>query len=48
MARAVRANKESLYQQIIGTRTFAVDRLVHEIFESVQQGVLLVRLDARA
>jgi AcrR family transcriptional regulator len=38
--------KESLYQQIIGTRSFPVDRLVHEIFESVQQGVLLVRFDA--
>jgi hypothetical protein len=36
--------KESLYQQILGTRTFKVERLVTEIFESVQQGVLLVRL----
>lgn len=36
--------KESLYQQIIGTRTFPVGRLVDEIFESVQHGVLLVRL----
>jgi len=36
--------KESLYQQILGTRTFRVDQLVTEIFESVQQGVLLVRL----
>ena len=35
--------KESLFQQIIGTRSFPVDRLVDEIFESVQQGVLLVR-----
>jgi AcrR family transcriptional regulator len=38
--------KESLYQQIIGTRSFSVDRLVDEIFQSVQQGVLLVRFDA--
>jgi AcrR family transcriptional regulator len=38
--------KESLYQQIIGTRTFVVERLVDEIFESVQKGVLLVRFDA--
>ena len=36
--------KESLYQQILGTRTFKVEQLVTEIFESVQQGVLLVRL----
>lgn len=36
--------KESLYQQILGTRTLAVGRLVDEIFETVQQGVLLVRL----
>jgi AcrR family transcriptional regulator len=36
--------KESLYQQIVGTRTFAVEKLVNEIFESVQQGMLLVRL----
>ena len=36
--------KESLYQQILGTRTFRVEQLVTEIFESIQQGVLLVRL----
>jgi hypothetical protein len=36
--------KESLYQQIIGTRTFPVRGPVDEIFESVQHGVLLVRL----
>ncbi|HVV51438.1 MAG TPA: TetR/AcrR family transcriptional regulator [Polyangia bacterium] len=36
--------KESLYQQILGTRTFKVEQLVTEIFECVQQGVLLVRL----
>ena len=36
--------KESLYQQIVGTRTFAVEKLVSEIFESVQRGMLLVRL----
>jgi AcrR family transcriptional regulator len=36
--------KESLYQQILGTRTISVTRLVDEIFETVQQGVLLVRL----
>jgi AcrR family transcriptional regulator len=36
--------KESLYQQIIGTRTFPVGKLVDEIFESVESGVLLVRL----
>ena len=36
--------KESLYQQIIGTRSFPVGKLVDEIFESVQHGVLLVRL----
>ncbi len=36
--------KVPLYQQILGTRTFRVDQLVTEIFESVQQGVLLVRL----
>jgi len=36
--------KESLYQQILGTRTLSVTRLVDEIFETVQQGVLLVRL----
>ena len=36
--------KESLYQQIIGTRSFPVVKLVDEIFESVQHGVLLVRL----
>lgn len=37
--------KESLYQQIIGTRSFSVGRLVDEIFESVQHGMLLVRLN---
>ncbi|HVT08744.1 MAG TPA: TetR/AcrR family transcriptional regulator [Polyangia bacterium] len=36
--------KESLYQQILGTRALGVGRLVDEIFETVQQGVLLVRL----
>ena len=36
--------KESLYQQILGTRTFRVEQLVTEIFESVQHGLLLVRL----
>jgi AcrR family transcriptional regulator len=36
--------KESLYQQIIGTRTFPVGKLVDEIFESVESGLLLVRL----
>ncbi len=36
--------KESLYQQILGTRTLSVGALVDEIFETVQQGVLLVRL----
>jgi AcrR family transcriptional regulator len=36
--------KESLYQQILGTRTFKVEQLVTEIFESVQHGLLLVRL----
>jgi AcrR family transcriptional regulator len=36
--------KESLYQQILGTRTFKVQQLVTEIFESVQHGLLLVRL----
>lgn len=36
--------KESLYQQIIGTRSFPVGKLVDEIFESVESGVLLVRL----
>jgi AcrR family transcriptional regulator len=36
--------KESLYQQILGTRTLSVTRLVDEIFETIQQGVLLVRL----
>ena len=36
--------KESLYQQILGTRMLSVQRLVDEIFETVQQGVLLVRL----
>jgi AcrR family transcriptional regulator len=36
--------KESLYQQIIGTRSFPVTKLVDEIFESVESGVLLVRL----
>jgi AcrR family transcriptional regulator len=36
--------KESLYQQILGTRTLSIPRLVDEIFETVQQGVLLVRL----
>jgi AcrR family transcriptional regulator len=37
--------KESLYQQIIGSRSFSVGRLVDEIFESVQHGMLLVRLN---
>jgi AcrR family transcriptional regulator len=36
--------KESLYQQILGTRMLSIPRLVDEIFETVQQGVLLVRL----
>jgi AcrR family transcriptional regulator len=36
--------KESLYQQILGTRMLSISRLVDEIFETVQQGVLLVRL----
>ena len=36
--------KESLYQQILGTRALGVGGLVDEIFETVQQGVLLVRL----
>jgi len=36
--------KESLYQQILGTRVLSIPRLVDEIFETVQQGVLLVRL----
>jgi AcrR family transcriptional regulator len=36
--------KESLYQQILGTRMLTIPRLVDEIFETVQQGVLLVRL----
>jgi AcrR family transcriptional regulator len=36
--------KESLYQQIIGTRRFRVGQVVTEIFECVQQGILLVRL----
>jgi AcrR family transcriptional regulator len=37
--------KESLYQQILGTRTFPVSKVVDEIFQSVQHGLLLVRLD---
>ena len=45
---ARRVARMSRDEQIIGTRSFAVDRLVHEIFESVQQGVLLVRLDANS
>ena len=36
--------KEALYQQIIGTRSFSVGRVVTEIFECLQRGVLLVRL----
>jgi AcrR family transcriptional regulator len=36
--------KEPLYQQVLGTRSFPVERIVTEIFECVQQGVLLVRL----
>ena len=36
--------KEPLYQQTLGTRSFPVERIVDEIFECVQQGVLLVRL----
>jgi AcrR family transcriptional regulator len=36
--------KESLYQQILGTRMLTIPRLVDEVFETVQQGVLLVRL----
>ena len=36
--------EESLYQQIIGTRSFPVGKLVDEIFQSVQHGVLLVHL----
>ena len=38
--------KEPLYQQTLGTRQFPVERIVAEIFECVQQGVLLVRLGA--
>jgi AcrR family transcriptional regulator len=37
--------KESLYQQIIGTRSFPVTKVVDEIFQSVQHGLLLVRLE---
>jgi AcrR family transcriptional regulator len=37
--------KESLYQQVIGTRTFPVSKVVDEIFQSVQHGLLLVRLE---
>jgi hypothetical protein len=36
--------KESLYQQIIGTRTFRVGQVVTEVFECLQRGVLVVRL----
>jgi AcrR family transcriptional regulator len=34
--------KESLYQQIIGTRSFSTEQGVTEIFECMQRGVLLV------
>jgi AcrR family transcriptional regulator len=37
--------KESLYQQIIGTRTFPGSKVVDEIFQTVQHGLLLVRLE---
>jgi len=40
--------KESLYQQIIGTRSFRVSDVVTEIFECLQRGVLLVRLPGPA
>ena len=33
--------KESLYQQIIGTRSFATDVVVTEIFACIQRGVLV-------
>jgi hypothetical protein len=36
--------KEPLYQQIIGTRASSAESLVSEIFETIQQGVLLIRL----
>lgn len=36
--------KESLYQQIVGTRAFSIDAVVDEIFQTLQQGMLLVRL----
>ena len=40
--------KESLYQQIIGTRSFKVGQVVNEIFECVERGVLLIRLPGPA
>jgi len=40
--------KESLYQQIIGTRSCKVTQVVNEIFECVERGVLLIRLPGPA